>query len=464
MGKRIIIADKDKMFLSTVAARLVAASHEVVSVTDMPRAIEAVRERLPDLILCSLDLPGGGAIQLQECLQDAALDSIAYVFLDETADHVGSDSNATRDSGAVVLPKMAPLDMMVSVIDETLAASSRRRTTSRKRLLNLLVIEDDEAQFQLIRKCLLAPGREAVDITRAKTIQQALDLLGDNKYSCVLIDHQLTDGTGLSVLEEREQDLLTTPVIGLSADDDPHVALRYFRGGCIEFFIKCEVLTVDVLRRGIAQAMARFQRRVMAAIIERRQLGSVINDSQEGLIALARTDRLMGICNRAVLDEYLPEYHLESISRAGRYALCMVDVDRFKAYNDKYGHQAGDEALREVAQVLTSTLRENDFIARYGGEEIVVVLDEVDEASGQSVAGRLCKLVFDHNLLHEANMPDNRVTVSIGVAVFDSQRDRGETVQSVLSRADQAVYDAKHAGRNQVKMWSPKAAARRRSA
>jgi CheY-like chemotaxis protein len=72
MGKRIIIADKDKMFLSTVAARLVAASHEVVSVTDMPRAIEAVRERLPDLILCSLDLPGGGAIQLQECLQDAS--------------------------------------------------------------------------------------------------------------------------------------------------------------------------------------------------------------------------------------------------------------------------------------------------------------------------------------------------------------------------------------------------------
>jgi diguanylate cyclase (GGDEF)-like protein len=61
-------------------------------------------------------------------------------------------------------------------------------------------------------------------------------------------------------------------------------------------------------------------------------------------------------------------------------------------------------------------------------------------------------------------MPDNRVTVSIGVAVFDSQRDRGETVQSVLSRADQAVYDAKNAGRNQVKMWSPKAGSRRKSA
>jgi diguanylate cyclase (GGDEF)-like protein len=465
MGKRIIIADHDKSFLSTVAARLVAGSHQVSIATSMPQAIEAVQAERPDLILASLDLPGGGGVELQECLANAGLTNVPFVFLDSTSTTLRQQSAPRPDDRTVVLPRSAPLDMISSVIEETFSASTARpRAGQRKRQLSVLVIEDDEAQFLLITKCLLAPGRESVEITRATTIEQAMSLIGENKFSCVLIDHQLADGTGLSVLEEREQELLTTPVIGLSANDDPAVALRYFRGGCVEFFIKHEVLSVDILRRGIAHAMARFQRRVMAAIIERRQLGHAINESQEGLIALARTDRLMGICNRAVLDEYLPEYHLEVIGKGGTYGLCMIDVDRFKAYNDHYGHQGGDEVLREVAQVLTSTLRENDFIARYGGEEIVVVLDDVNETAAESVANRLRKLVFDHNLPQEHNPPDNRVTVSLGVAVFDAQRHRGETVHSVLARADEAVYAAKAAGRNQVKLWTPHPKAHRKSA
>ena len=231
------------------------------------------------------------------------------------------------------------------------------------------------------------------------------------------------------------------------------IALDYFRIGCTDFLLKREVLDADKLRRGVARAMARFHLRAMRTVIERRQLGDAVVKSQEGLIALARTDRLMGICNRGVFDDYFATQHAEAVGRHGSYALCMIDVDNFKKYNDTYGHAAGDEVLRVVARALRKTLRENDFIARYGGEEIVVLLDEVDLTNAASIGNRLRKLVSDKDVPHEGNDPHGRVTVSMGVAVFSAES--CEAAADLIVRADQALYQAKDAGRNTVMVAGP---------
>ncbi len=320
---------------------------------------------------------------------------------------------------------------------------SRRRGS-----LDVLVVEGDPKLCAMIARCLEARGREHIQIEFAHTIKDARAAIRGRKHNCVLVGQELPDGHGIDLLEEMGEELLTTPVIGFGPDLDTTDPIEYFRAGCVDFFSTHEILDADKLRRGIAQTMARFHRRAMGTIIARRQLGDAVNKSQEGLIALARTDRLMGICNRGVFDDYFATHHAEAVGRQGQYALCMIDVDNFKKYNDRYGHTAGDEVLRRVGQVLAATLRENDFIARYGGEEVVVLLDEIGAENARNVGDRLRKLLHALNITHQGNPPHGRVTVSIGIAAFGA--DQAEAPGDVLCRADQALYQAKANGRNTV--------------
>ena len=216
---------------------------------------------------------------------------------------------------------------------------------SRRGTLDILLVEAELQQCRLIAECLDAPGREHIRIEFAHTARDARAAVRRKKYNCVVVCHELPDGHGIDFLEDVGEELLTTPVIGLSSGRDTADPIEYFRAGCIDFFYKHDVLDADKLRRGIAQARSRFHRRAMGTVIARRQLGYAVIKSQEGLIALARTDRLMGICNRGVFDDYFSTHHAEAVGRQGHYALCMIDVDNFKKYNDRYGHAAGDVAV-----------------------------------------------------------------------------------------------------------------------
>ncbi len=325
---------------------------------------------------------------------------------------------------------------------------SSKKPAGRRGTLDVLVVEADPQHCRIIRQCLDTPAREHIHIDFVHTVKDGVESLRRARYNCLLIGHELPDGCGLDVLDQLDDELLTTPVIGLTSGEDPAVAREYFRAGCVDFFLKNEILDADRLRRAIARAMARFHRRAMETVIDRCELGNAVIKSQEGLIALDRTDRLMGICNRAVFDDYFSMHHAEATGRLGKYGLCMIDVDNLNRYNDQYGHDAGDEVLRAVAHSLASTLRENDFIARYGGEEIVVLLDEIDADNAARVADRLRRLVSELNLPHSGNAPYGRVTVSIGVAAVGT--DIPEAAQDVLLRADEALYQAKDAGRNMV--------------
>ncbi len=333
---------------------------------------------------------------------------------------------------------------------------------SRRGALDILLVEAEPEQCWLLAERLDAPGREHIQVEFAHSVKDARTAVRRKRYNCIIVCHEFGDGRGIDFLEDASEELLTTPVIGLASSRDNVDPLEYFRAGCTDFFFKHEIMDGDKLRRGIAHAMSRFHRRAMGTVIERRQLGDAVIKSQEGLIALARTDGLMGICNRGVFDDYFSTHHAEAVGRDGHYALCMIDVDNFKKYNDRYGHSAGDDVLRKVAGALAGTLRENDFIARYGGEEIVVLLDEINADNAASVGERLCRLVKAVDIAHEDNPPHGCVTVSIGVAVF--RADRSETPTEVLKRADDALYRAKDSGRNTVIVDSVAGSERRLSA
>lgn len=166
----------------------------------------------------------------------------------------------------------------------------------------------------------------------------------------------------------------------------------------------------------------------------------------------ATVDGLTGLSNRRAFDDYFLRELEQTLADGMPISLILVDVDRFKAFNDVYGHLAGDDCLRQVALLLhENAKRSTDIVARYGGEEFVAVLPEADEAGGLSVAEDICRAVRDLAMPHRGS-EKGIVTVSIGVATYGGE-DEERSAAELLGRADEALYAAKGNGRDQVVQW-----------
>ena len=166
---------------------------------------------------------------------------------------------------------------------------------------------------------------------------------------------------------------------------------------------------------------------------------------------LAQHDALTGLKNRRIFDEHLERLWQQAIEDTRAIAILLMDVDHFKPYNDLYGHQAGDRALRRVAQALqTLVSRPLDVLARYGGEEFAVILYDIDGRQAEALAERMRRAVSELAIEHRGSRPDSVVTISVGVAVIDPSRERRS--RGALQLADQALYEAKVRGRNRVEV------------
>jgi diguanylate cyclase (GGDEF)-like protein len=166
---------------------------------------------------------------------------------------------------------------------------------------------------------------------------------------------------------------------------------------------------------------------------------------------LAQHDSLTGTKNRRVFDEHLCRVWQRAVDHGQGIAIVLIDIDYFKAYNDRYGHQAGDQALRRVAQALRSFVRQPaDILARYGGEEFAVVLYDADIRKAREVAERMRRAVTELNVEHQGSSAGGRVTISLGVAAIVPNVNRSP--HGALQLADQALYEAKVRGRNRVEV------------
>ncbi|MGH7495954.1 MAG: diguanylate cyclase [bacterium] len=163
--------------------------------------------------------------------------------------------------------------------------------------------------------------------------------------------------------------------------------------------------------------------------------------------ALSITDSLTGIFNR----RHFNERYATEFMRAARYqrplSVIMIDLDHFKKFNDTHGHLLGDRVLRMAAQVLDENIRKADILARYGGEEFVVILPEIDKAHGRQVAEKLRRAIANATFPKAENQPFGCLTASVGLASFPEDAQDGN---ALLALADQALYEAKARGRNQV--------------
>jgi diguanylate cyclase (GGDEF)-like protein len=160
-------------------------------------------------------------------------------------------------------------------------------------------------------------------------------------------------------------------------------------------------------------------------------------------------DGLTGIQNRRMFDQHIQRVWQQAVREEERVAVLLADIDCFKDYNDRYGHQAGDECLRAVALSLSQCARRPlDFVARYGGEEFAVVLYEASREYVAEVLTRIQRSIAELNIPHEASRVASRLTLSIGAAFILPSSNR--TYEGLIQLADEALYSAKEQGRNQV--------------
>jgi len=173
---------------------------------------------------------------------------------------------------------------------------------------------------------------------------------------------------------------------------------------------------------------------------------------ERGLMSeMAARDGMTGLKNRGAFDDHFPRMWQQALRDRRSLALLLIDVDHFKAYNDRYGHQAGDHALRRVAQVVQSFARRPlDMAARYGGEEFVLALFDMTGDYVQEIAEDLRKAILALQIAHEDSPTAPFVTASVGISVVRPKM--GRSPEGAVQLADESLYSAKHGGRNCVKM------------
>lgn len=173
--------------------------------------------------------------------------------------------------------------------------------------------------------------------------------------------------------------------------------------------------------------------------------------ANEGLLRFAFTDYLTGLKTRGYFEQQLDLEFKRAERRRQKFALLMIDIDHFKRLNDTFGHHVGDQVLRDVTSILVKDMREVDTVARYGGEEFVIVLPETTEAGAMYVAQRLRRAVEQAKFFAGSPHDVQHLTISIGVAVYDTD---AQFKRDLIEFADAAMYAAKHAGRNRVVAYS----------
>lgn len=295
----------------------------------------------------------------------------------------------------------------------------------------LLIVDDDPNNIRVLASVF--DGE--YEISFATTGKQALRLAVQEQPDVILLDVVMPEMDGYQVCRLLKADLLTKdiPVIFITANAQ----------------VEQEILGLEI---GAADYISK---PFSSAIVKIRVKNQIeLRAARDRLVRLAITDGLTGIANRRQFDEQLAhEWH-----RASRMnqllAIVMVDVDWFKNYNDYYGHQAGDDCLRKVAKVLTSSAkRVSDFVARYGGEEFALILPTTHGQAALTVANNACEALRDLALPH-ALSEFGCVTLSAGVAV--GAPTVHETAERLVEHADKALYVAKHQGRNQAVLYEPK--------
>jgi two-component system chemotaxis family response regulator WspR len=315
----------------------------------------------------------------------------------------------------------------------------------------VLLVDDQVMVAEAVRRALVSHGQ--MDFHYCAQPDQAITVAKDVKPTVILQDLVMPGVDGLDLVRQYRQDPATAsiPIIVLSTKDEPAVKSAAFAAGANDYLVKLPD-KIELIARVRYHSIAYLNQ------VQRDAAYRALRESQRALMEanlelqrLTKVDGLTGLGNRRYFDEYIAAEWQRAIRTQSPLSVLMIDVDNFKRYNDTYGHLAGDQVLRELAEIIQLNCnRSTDLGARYGGEEFVVILCDTPAAGARMVGEKLLLDIATLHLPHKASGVVDHVTVSIGGASTIPQQHQSERV--LIGAADAALYHAKRDGRNRVVM------------
>jgi len=449
MSARILVVDDIEANVRLLAAKLAAEYYDVITASDGATALAMAGGEAPDIILLDVMMPGMDGFQVCRRLKDDPLTRhipvVLVTALDGRGDKItgleaGADEFLTKPIDDMLLfARVRSLTRLKLVMDEL-----RQREASGRRLGviggasgrlggtggRVLVVDDNERQVERIVAELAVEQRPIAESDPEKAMLAArggVDLVLVNAAA------KAFDGLRFAAAIRSDEATRHLPVLVILDGDDRQRLVKALEIGVND------VLTRPVDPQEMA-ARARTQ-------IKRKRYTDFLRQNLDSSLELAVTDELTGLNNRRYMETRLAPLVASAAAGSESVAALMIDIDHFKRINDGYGHDVGDEVLREFAARLASNVRAIDLPCRYGGEEFTVLMPGATIDAAERVAERI--------RLHVAGSPFRvaggaellSVTISIGVAASIGA---GDTPEALLKRADEAVYEAKAAGRNKV--------------
>jgi two-component system cell cycle response regulator len=451
MTARILIVDDVAANLRLLEARLSAEYYQVATAQDGQEALRLARSWQPDLVLLDVMMPGLDGFETCRALKrDPMTQHIAVVMvtsLDQGAERVrgleaGADDFLTKPVDfTTLLARTRSLVRLKRLLDEwrvrgetarALGLGADGASLPSVAGARALIVDDWEESAEAMQQALLEEGILA---GRAASEAEMMTLTQAIAFDLVVISLSMVGDDPLRLASRLRagESTQAVPMLVVAEPEQRDLVLRGFDLGANDWLLR----PLDPME---LRARARNQ-------IRRKFYQDRLRSDIGHALELALTDPLTGFYNQRYLSR-----HLQTLLAAGAtngLAVLMLDVDHFKQINDRWGHQTGDQALTLIAQTLRSRIRVFDSIARYGGEEFVVVMPGTGELDALSAAERLRGAVEEIRFVPEMGLA-HPLTVSVGIACCAAGSQT--TPERLILAADQALYAAKRAGRNRVKV------------
>ena len=452
MTARILVVDDIPANVKLLEARLMAEYFEVLTAADGMTALAICDQTPVDLILLDIMMPGIDGFEVCQRLKQnprtAHIPIVMVTALDQPADRVrglqaGADDFLTKPVNDLqLMTRVKSLIRFKALSDELRLRAETARNIGMESLLAphqgkleepgmvLLVESRANAQDRLTRAL-----SGVAEVTAIGDPQAALFEAADKPYELVIVSSGL-DGYDPLRLCSQLRSLERTrfiPMLVIAEQGEEELVMRALELGVNDYLLR-PLDPNELLARSVTQ-------------IRRKRYSDRLRASLTESVEFAVTDALTGLNNRRILDTHLATLVDRSNRRGRPLSVLMTDIDHFKLINDSHGHEGGDDVLREFARRVRGAVRGADLACRYGGEEFVVVMPDTTAEIAAQVAERLRDAVATVPFGVSASGAQVTVTTSVGIATLEAE---GEGADALLRRADKALYQAKHDGRNRV--------------
>ncbi len=327
--------------------------------------------------------------------------------------------------------------------------------------MGILIVDDSKDSRELLGRLLKNAGyRDVIGEASADDAFATLGLSTDGdleehggRFDLILMDVIMPGIDGIEACRRIRGDthLQDIPIVMVTALDEEGTLQLAFAAGAVDYVTK-PINKTELLARVSSVLQLKYERdRRKSREKELLEALGQLRHANEILRRLSAIDGLTGLANRRNFDEFIEREWRRAVRDKKPISIIMMDIDHFKAYNDHYGHQGGDDCLKKVASVIAETVkRPADLASRYGGEEFVVVLPETEIKGAAELAERLRMEVEAMGNPHEHSSASKVVTISVGVASLIPER--GMAHSELVELADKALYAAKRDGRNRVQV------------